>query len=120
MMNLNVRVVSINVCDDQEYFLHAIGEICENAIAEYHLEIDFARNRDIEIIDGYVGRGYALSRSEELMLLCEVAREEGIFLDPVYTGKAFFGMVQELKRDPRCFGDRIIFIHTGGTPQIFS
>jgi D-cysteine desulfhydrase len=119
MLNLNARVVSINVCDDQEYFVRAIGEICENAIAEYHLEIDFARNRDIEIIDGYVGRGYALSRPEELMLLCEVAREEGIFLDPVYTGKAFFGMVQELKRDPKCFGDRIIFIHTGGIFGLF-
>lgn len=119
MLNLNARVVSINVCDDQEYFVRAIGEICENAIAEYHLEIDFARNRDIEIIDGYVGRGYALSRPEELMLLCELAREEGIFLDPVYTGKAFFGMVQELKRDPKCFGDRIIFIHTGGIFGLF-
>ena len=30
------------------------------------------------------------------------------------TGKAFFGMVEELKRDPKCFGERIIFIHTGG------
>jgi len=43
-----------------------------------------------------------------------VAQTEGIFLDPVYTGKAFFGMVEELKRDPGCFGERIIFIHTGG------
>jgi D-cysteine desulfhydrase len=49
-----------------------------------------------------------------------VARTEGIFLDPVYTGKAFYGMVQELKRDPRCFGERIVFVHTGGIFSLFS
>ena len=45
--------------------------------------------------------------------------EGNIFLDPVYTGKAFFGMIQELKRDPKCFGERIIFLHTGGMFGLF-
>jgi D-cysteine desulfhydrase len=63
--------------------------------------------------------GYALSQTEELELICEVARTEGIFLDPVYTGKAFFGMIQELKRDPKCFGEKIIFLHTGGIFGLF-
>jgi D-cysteine desulfhydrase len=119
IFDLNARVVSVNVCDNREYFVNAIGNICENAIADYGIEIDFSRDRDIEIIDGYVGRGYALARPEELELLYEVARAEGIFLDPVYTGKAFYGMVQELKDNPRCFGERIIFIHTGGIFGLF-
>ncbi|MBT8370646.1 MAG: D-cysteine desulfhydrase family protein [Deltaproteobacteria bacterium] len=119
VFDLNARVVSVNVCDDREYFVAAIGNICEKVLADYHLEIDFSRKRDIEIVDGYVGRGYALSRPEELALIYDVARTEGIFLDPVYTGKAFFGMVQELKKNPRCFGERIIFIHTGGIFGLF-
>jgi D-cysteine desulfhydrase len=64
-------------------------------------------------VDGYVGRGCALSRPEEMAMIIEIARREGILLDPVYMGKAFYGMIQELKRDPCCFGERIIFIHTG-------
>jgi D-cysteine desulfhydrase len=119
MLGLNTRVVSINVCDDRDYFVQVIGEICENAIAKYKLDISFSRKRDIEIIDGYVGRGYALSRPEELALLRDVASMEGIFLDPVYTGKAFFGMTQELRRDPNMFGDRIVFMHTGGIFGLF-
>ena len=119
LFSLNVRIASINVCDDREYFIRAIGEICENAIIRYHLSIPFSRERDIEIIDGYVGRGYALSRPEELAFIRDVARKEGLFLDPVYTGKAFFGMTQELKRNPRCFGERIVFIHTGGIFGLF-
>ena len=114
MFELNARVVSVNVCHDRDYFVNAIGDICEKAIADYQLEVDFSRERNIEIIDGYVGRGYALSQTVELELLCETARTEGIFFDPVYTGKAFFGMVQELNKNPNCFGERVIFVHTGG------
>ncbi len=119
IFDVNARIAGVNVCNDQEYFVRAIGDICERAIADYHLDVDFSRQRDIEIIDGYVGLGYALSQTEELELICEVARTEGIFLDPVYTGKAFFGMIQELKRDPKCFGERIIFLHTGGIFGLF-
>ena len=114
IFDLNARMVSFNVCDDRKYFINAIGGICKKAIADYQLEVDFASERDIEVIDGYVGRGYALSQPAELELLYEIARTEGIFFDPVYTGKAFFGVVQELKKNPTCFGDRVIFVHTGG------
>ncbi len=120
IFDVDARVAGVNVCDDRDYFMREIGTICENAIADYNLDIDFARQRDIEIIDGYVGRGYALSQPDELALISEVAQTEGIFLDPVYTGKAFYGMVEELKRDPKCFGERIIFIHTGGIFGLFS
>ena len=119
MFGLKARIVSVNVCNDRDYFVNAIGAICEKAMADYQIEIDFSRDRDIEILDGYVGRGYALSRPKELELLYEVARTEGIFLDPVYTGKAFFGMDQELKNNPTCFGERVIFIHTGGIFGLF-
>jgi D-cysteine desulfhydrase len=116
---LKARVASINVCDDRDYFLNVIGDICEGTIADYNLKLPFLKERDIDIIDGYVGRGYALSREEELTLLGRVARTEGVILDPVYTGKAFYGMIAELQRNPGCFGERILFIHTGGIFGLF-
>lgn len=119
MLNLNVRIASINVCDDREHFVSVIGEICEDAIARHGLSIPFSRERDVDILDGYVGRGYALSQPQELCLIRDVARKEGIFLDPVYTGKAFYGMTQELKRHPGCFGERVVFLHTGGIFGLF-
>ena len=119
IFDLNARIVGVNVCDDQHYFVRVIGKICQSAISDYHLDIDFSHDEDVNVIDGYVGRGYALSRPEELSMICDLARTEGIFLDPVYTGKAFFGMVQELQRDPSCFGERIIFVHTGGIFGLF-
>ena len=119
LLNLPVRVVSVNVCDDRDYFIRVIGGMCNAAIARYALDIAFSPERDIDIIDGYVGAGYAISRPDELRLIRDLARTEGIFLDPVYTGKAFFGMVKEIDRSPGCLGERIIFIHTGGLYGLF-
>jgi D-cysteine desulfhydrase len=118
LLALPWRVVGVNVCDDREYFLRVIGEICEQAIDRFRLPIAFQRG-DVEIVDGYVGIGYAKSRPEELATLRDVARAEGLVLDPVYTGKAFHGLRSELARDRRAFGERVVFVHTGGIFGLF-
>ena len=48
-----------------------------------------------------------------------MAREHGLLLDPVYTGKTFWGLCKELEKDPERFGPIVIFIHTGGGFGIF-
>lgn len=118
LLKLPWRAVGINVCDDKDYFVAAIGEIVEQAIAQWQLPLTFDR-AEIEICDGHVGIGYAKSRPEELATLRDVARTEGLILDPVYTGKAFHGLQQELARDPKFFGERICFVHTGGIFGLF-
>ena len=45
-------------------------------------------------------------------------RQDGIPMDTTYVGKAFFGMLQYL-RDHEIRGERILFLHTGGTPLFF-
>ena len=119
LVGLNARVVGINVCNDRDYFLRVVGDICRTAIDTFQLDLSFSHERDIEIIDGYVGSGYGKAGSQELSLIREVARSEGILLDPVYTGKAFYGMSQKLHRNPEVFGDRIVFVHTGGLFGLF-
>jgi D-cysteine desulfhydrase len=118
LLGLPWRVVGVNVCDDRDYFVRVIGEICEQAIDRFHLPIEFSRG-ELEIVDGYVGLGYAKSRAEELATLRDVARAEGVVLDPVYTGKAFHGLARELERDRRAFGGRVVFVHTGGIFGLF-
>jgi len=119
MLGLDVRVVGVNVCDDRNYFLRVCGDIGREAIRRYDLDVAFDAERDLEIIDGYVGAGYALARPAELKLIAHVARREGLVLDPVYTGKAFFGMVDQLQKNSRAFGARIVFLHTGGLLGLF-
>ncbi len=118
LLGLPWRAVGVNVCDDKDYFVAAIGEIVEAAVKKWQLAVEFDRS-EIEIVDGYVGIGYAKSRPEELQTIADVARTEGLILDPVYTGKAFHGLTQELARDPGAFGPRICFLHTGGIYGLF-
>jgi D-cysteine desulfhydrase len=74
---------------------------------------------EIRIIDGYVGRGYALSRPEELEFIREVAGMEGVIFDPVYTGKAMYGLTMEIKKGTFRDYKNILFIHTGGLYGLF-
>jgi D-cysteine desulfhydrase len=58
-------------------------------------------------------------RPKSSSLYAKSPRTKGIFLDPVYTGKALFGMIQQLRRDPKGFGERVIFRHSGGLFGLF-
>lgn len=116
--SMNVRVACVNVCDDRAYHTRAIGDICTAFAQRYGLATD-ARIENLEIIDGYVGLGYAKSRAEELVVLRDLARREAVILDPVYTGKAYFGMLAELQKKQHRFGERIVFVHTGGMFGLF-
>jgi D-cysteine desulfhydrase len=116
---LGIRVTGIAVCDDKAYFVDSIGKICGDFEERWQLDAHVTP-QDIDIIDSHVGLGYAKSRPEELATIRDVCRSDGIVLDPVYTGKAFHGVVTELKKDPKRFGSAVAFIHTGGMFGLFS
>ena len=114
-----IRVAGVNVCDDRAYFVNAISNICNDAEARWQIGANVTE-RDIDIVDGHVGAGYAKSRPEELATIRELCRSDGVVLDPVYTGKAFHGVVTELRADPARFGKAVAFIHTGGMFGLFA
>lgn len=114
-----IRVAGVNVCDDREYFINAITAICNDAEARWQLGANVTAG-DIDIVDGHVGLGYAKSRPEELATIRDVCRSDGIVLDPVYTGKAFHGVVCELRANPGRFGKTVAFLHTGGMFGLFA
>ncbi|KAI4964402.1 hypothetical protein ZWY2020_005851 [Hordeum vulgare] len=61
------------------------------------------------------GLGYAMSTAEELRFVKNVAAATGIVLDPVYTGKAAYGMLKDMSSNPTKWeGRRVLFVHTGG------
>lgn len=72
-------------------------------------------------LEQHVGLGYAQSTDEELKFITAVSRKTGVVLDPVYSGKAARGMVQDLQRQGKGSGGpkRVLFIHTGGLLGLF-
>ncbi len=114
---LPARVWGINVCDDEQYFLDKVAADAQDWRERYPgvPEADIRAN----VIDGYVGQGYGIASDEIFALIAELAALEGLVLDPVYTGKAFGGMLAEIAAG-RFAGCRdIIFVHTGGIFGLF-
>lgn len=109
----STRIIGCNVCYDQKESFRLVKDALWSAIEQYKLPLSFL-SEDIEVLDGFVGKGYAMSTKEELDFIVHVARTEGVLLDPVYTGKGFLGLYKTAKKDKDFFGKNILFIHTGG------
>jgi D-cysteine desulfhydrase len=114
----HTRIVGVNVCYDGKESFRLVKEALWSAIQLRRLPLSFASS-DIEVLEGFLGKGYAISTSDELHFLKKVASSEGVLLDPVSTGKAFRGLFETVKREPDCFGKDILFIHTGGEFGLF-
>ncbi len=119
LLNHKADIVGINVGADKTYFESCIEAIFHESTT-YLKKSMYLSKDEIKIIDGYVGRGYALSTPEELKFIIRLAQLEGIILDNVYTGKAMFGLVNEIKKGTFKDAKNILFIHTGGMFELFS
>jgi D-cysteine desulfhydrase len=117
-LDLGKRVIGMAVCDNSEYFENIIKGICREALPYIGIK-KMVDTVDIEINDKYVGIGYALSRKEELDFIASIARKEAVILDPVYTGKAFYGLLNEISLGKLKESGNILFIHTGGLFGLF-
>ena len=73
---------------------------------------DFAFNLD------YVGPGYGVPSEGGMNAIRTLAQKEGIFLDPIYSGKAFHGLLDMAEKG--LLPKRVCFWHTGGTPALFA
>lgn len=66
------------------------------------------------------GPGYAIPSEEGNAAVSLMAQEEGLFLDPVYTGKAFAGLIAMAKEGAFKSSERILFLHSGGAGGLFA
>jgi D-cysteine desulfhydrase len=71
-------------------------------------------------LDEWVGPGYSLPTPEMIEAVRLMARLEGILMDPVYTGKAMAGLIGLVRRGFFKSGERVVFLHTGGSPALYA
>jgi len=94
-----------------EYF----NEIKES----YNLSIEASRE-DFHIETGYVRDGYNKIDENVRNAIYKMGRSEAVILDPCYTGKLFAGILDMIKEGKIKKGEKIIMIHTGGMPGIYT
>ncbi len=119
LMGLEKEIYGMNVAHNADYFTNRIEEILIEAVDYMEDNVNISRD-EIHILDGYVGPGYGLNNQEQIETVKKVARLEGVVLDPVYTGKAMHGLIEEIYKG-RVFSkeDKVLFIHTGGQYGLF-
>ncbi len=74
----------------------------------------------VTALGDWVGPGYSLPSPEMVEAVQMLARLEGILLDPVYTGKAMAGLIGLVRRGAFKKGERVLFVHTGGSPALYA
>jgi D-cysteine desulfhydrase len=115
-----VPVYGINVCDNAAYFQAKVREdIVHFQALNPQIAIELAAV-GIAVIDGYVGEGYAKANKDVFACIQRVAQTEGVILDPVYSGKAFYGLLREIEKGRFTKEQDIIFVHTGGIFGLFA
>jgi L-cysteate sulfo-lyase len=77
-----------------------------------------ARERVVANCD-YIGGGYGVPTPGMIEAVNLVARNEGILLDPVYTGKGMAGLIDLVRKGELAEHENIVFLHTGGAVGLF-
>lgn len=91
-----------------------------NETARY-LEVDRSfSDRDLILRSDYARGGYGVVGDLEREAIATVARQEGVLLDPVYTGRAMGGLLDMIRTGELTKGNRVLFWHTGGAPALFA
>jgi D-cysteine desulfhydrase len=110
-LGLSTKLVGINVIGPIETAKNYVSKLIASSKA---LGMPIDADKTGTMIDGYVGAGYAIASDDDLRFYRDLATKEGIILDPCYTGKAFQGMLAEIKKHPSHYGSKILFLHSGG------
>lgn len=96
----------------------AVLELLHKGQKELNIQKSYSIN-DAKLIRNYDKPGYGVITGNEKMAIKELAQEEGILLDPVYSGRAFYGMLDHLKNSKLKKNSNVLFWHTGGLPANF-
>jgi D-cysteine desulfhydrase len=112
------KAIGFAVSNDAAYFRGVIAALCADARRRWPGLPEVPADA-IEVDDRSVGPGYAQATPEGIALVRRAAREDGVVLDPVYTGKAMLGLASRALHGPPLPSRRVVFVHTGGAFGIF-
>lgn len=106
------RVVGVTVSDPAAVSGPRVGEL---ALAAAEL-LGVRATPDVQVLDGYIGDGYAIPTPAGVAAIHRLAESEGMLLDPVYTAKAMAALLAHHRE----YAQPLVFLHSGGVPAVFA
>ncbi|HEC36360.1 MAG TPA: D-cysteine desulfhydrase family protein [Anaerolineae bacterium] len=113
------RILGISVDLRADALRHILTDLATGTAEHLGLRLAFAPE-DFIVEEGYLGGGYGVVSDLEREAIRTAARTEGLLLDPVYTGRAFGGLLDLIRRGGFSPEERVLFWHTGGTAGLFA
>jgi D-cysteine desulfhydrase family pyridoxal phosphate-dependent enzyme len=118
LLDVDAEILGVTVFADKVAASKQIATLV-NGAAEL-LEADLSvSDEEVTVFDEYIKEGYGVLNEPVTDALKLTAETEGIFLDPVYTGKAMAALIDLTKKDYFRNEDNVAFLHTGGLPALF-
>lgn len=113
------KVICYNVLKQTTDTLPVTLQITQDTLDLLESNIQITAD-DVLLDDSYLGAGYGQPTAEMREAVSLVASQEGIFLDPVYSGKSFSGLIGDIRNGKFKAGQNILFIMTGGAPGLYA
>jgi len=114
----DLRIVGISVASVRDTLRGKVRIIAEQLLETLAIDAEI-EDDDVIVFDTYLDPGYGVLTPEISKGIAALARSEGVVLDPVYTGKAWVGLLDLMETGFISHHENVVFIHTGGTPALF-
>jgi D-cysteine desulfhydrase family pyridoxal phosphate-dependent enzyme len=117
--NMDWTVAGVSVSRSAEHMRSLVASVANQGASRLELDVSI-RPEQVVVYDQYVGEGYGKLTEGCREAVRLAARTEGIFLDPVYTGKALAGLIDLIRRGVVGSDEKVLFLHSGGSPALFA
>lgn len=116
--NAHIPITGISINRKKDVQRDNVYKLCVKTCEKLGVPV-FSEDK-VVVYDDYVGEGYSRVTDGMLHAVKLVAKTEGILLDPVYTGKTMAGFLDLIKKGVFKKGEKVLFVHTGGSPALFA
>jgi len=117
-LEMPCQLIGISVSRNKDRLKSVVAGHAHEVVKLLGMEPSFSPD-DITVYDDYIGEGYGIITDGCVEAIKLVAQTEGIFLDPVYTGKTMAGLIDFVRKGRLSSEDTVIFMHTGGQAALF-
>jgi len=114
--NCNIPVIGICVRHKKDTQVDKVYNETKKTCEK--LQCKILDKSDVIVYDEYIGSGYGEPTKGMIEATNLLAKKEAILLDPVYSGKAFAGLIDLVRKKKFTKNDNILFIHTGGAVSL--
>ena len=120
LVGSQAEIRSITVSPKNDAYLTKVQNLANQVLADLGSDLRVSRDTDLHMDNSYYLPGYEQPNEKASEAIKMLARLEGLFVDPVYTGKALAGLIDHIRTGKVEPGSNVVFWHTGGATALFA